>query len=333
MRKVQFLLLALGIGVLAWLVHRVGIRALADNLHMVGLGFFAVIACELVIDAFNTLGWRFTIQPKIRPPYWRLYFVRQAGTAVNQVTPTATLGGEMLKAMLLRPAVPINAGLASVIAAKASFVLGQAALILVGLLTVFKRLELDREVKVAAIAGFGLTVVAVLFFVLLQRRGLFASIEALGRKAGLRLAWLSRLVEKTTKLDLQLRSFYREHPGEFVRSIAAHFVAQVVGVLQIYVLLRALGLYADLPTCLAIEAFSLVIDLPLFLVPGKVGLQEGGKVLIFVALGFTAATGLTVAVVLRLNQLAMVAAGLGSLAYFHFLEAPMNAPARMARAD
>src|SRR5262249_19248208 len=61
-------------------------------------------------------------------------------------------------------------------------------------------------------------------------------------------------------------------------------------------------------------SFSLLIDGALFFVPGQVGAQEGGKVLIFTALGFTATTGLTVGVALRLNQVALILLGLATLA-------------------
>ena len=45
---------------------------------------------------------------------------------------------------------------------------------------------------------------------------------------------------------------------------------------------------APLMTCLAIEAFAIVVDSAMFFVPARVGVQEGGRVLIFTALGMSA---------------------------------------------
>jgi len=46
---------------------------------------------------------------------------------VNLATPTASVGGEPLKAYLVRDRVPLDLGLASVVADKTSMVIGQAA--------------------------------------------------------------------------------------------------------------------------------------------------------------------------------------------------------------
>jgi hypothetical protein len=93
--------------------------------------------------------------------------------------------------------------------------------------------------------------------------------------------------------------------------------------MQLWFILGALGIGASLTTCLALEAASLTIDAATFFVPGRVGVQEGGRVLVFSALGFGAATGLAVAVVVRLNQLAVSAVGLAAFAYFSFSSAPL----------
>jgi hypothetical protein len=42
-------------------------------------------------------------------------------------------------------------------------------------------------------------------------------------------------------------------------------------------------------TCLAIEAFALVLDWAAFWVPGRIGVQEAGRVLVFTTFGLSAA--------------------------------------------
>ena len=59
--------------------------------------------------------------------------VRLAGEAVNLVTPTAAVGGDLLKAYLLRPGVALREGLASVIADKTTSVVSQVLLLLIRL--------------------------------------------------------------------------------------------------------------------------------------------------------------------------------------------------------
>jgi hypothetical protein len=61
-----------------------------------------------------------------------------------------------------------------------------------------------------------------------------------------------------------------------------------------------------------------VLDSAAFLVPGRIGVQEAGRVLVFTTFGLGAATGLAVAVIVRLNQLAVAGIGLAAFAALSF---------------
>jgi len=53
-----------------------------------------------------------------------------------------------------------------------------------------------------------------------------------------------------------------------------------------------------------------LVSLVSFVVPGSLGVQEGGKVLIFAALGLPVAAGVTVGTACRVNNILNVAIGL-----------------------
>jgi len=61
---------------------------------------------------------------------------------------------------------------------------------------------------------------------------------------------------------------------------------------------------------LAIEVLSITIDGILFVIPAKIGTQEGGKVLIFTLLGLPPTQGLAFGLVRRVRELAWAAVGL-----------------------
>lgn len=313
-RTLQLALVAGGIALFAWLVHRIGVTQLAADLQGFGVAIFAVIAFELAIDACNTLAWR-CILPASRPiGFWRLYWVRQAGVAINQLTPTATVGGEVAKTMLLRSLLPGATVAASLVAARMSYALGQAALVLLGLSAVLGRIRDVPDLGAAVVIGFAVTVGGVLGFVFLQQRGIFATVVATARRLGLGGALVERLERGGAALDTQLTAFYRERPGAFAGSVAWHVVGQLIGLLQLAFILAMLGVPVSLATCLAIEAFALVLDSAAFLVPGRVGVQEAGRVFVFTTFGLSAATGLATAVIVRLNQLAVAGIGLAAFA-------------------
>jgi len=313
-RMVQIGLVAAGVVLFGTLVRKVGIDRLVADLRGFGFAIIGVVAFELIIDACNTKAWQKTLPRNAPLGFWLLFWVRQAGVAINQLTPTATVGGEVVKAVLLRPrlAVPITA--ASLVAARMSYALGQAVLVLLGLSAILGRTRHAPELAHAIVVAFLLTVSGVLGFVWLQRRGIFATAIASVQRLGIMSAMFQRIQTGGAALDGHLVDFYRDRPRAFATSVLWHLVGQVVGLLQLSFILAALGIPTSIATCLAIEAFALVLDSAAFLVPGRIGVQEAGRVLVFTTFGLGAATGLAVAVIVRLNQLAVAALGLAAFA-------------------
>jgi uncharacterized protein (TIRG00374 family) len=315
MKKLPLLFLAAGLICLLLLIRGIGLSTLLNNLRQISWCVLLVIAAELMGDVLNTRGWRFLFPSRERSvPFSILYGVRLAGVAVNAVTPTAMVGGEVLKALLLQRYLPLSDSLAAVISDKLSLMLGQALLILVGLFAFLHRLVLPPAVKATLVVTFLLLVLGSLLFLRVQQNGLFAWLFRLAERFGLSPTTLVGLRAQAATIDGKLASLHTTRSPDFVMSILFHFLAQGFGALQIFLLLFWLAIPTDFFTCMAVEAFSLLLDGALFFVPGQVGTQEGGKVVIFAALGFTATTGLTVGVALRLNQVVMILLGLGTLA-------------------
>lgn len=75
-----------------------------------------ILIPSLIMYVIEAYGWRMVLGPSAQAvPFWRLLAIRTAGEVVNMTTPTAYLGGEPLKAYLLKSYnVPIAEGAASV---------------------------------------------------------------------------------------------------------------------------------------------------------------------------------------------------------------------------
>jgi uncharacterized protein (TIRG00374 family) len=138
-----------------------------------------------------------------------------------------------------------------------------------------------------------------------------------GRQIG---RWTARAA---ATLDARLRAFHSERPGALAAVVAWHCAGQLASLAQLWFVVRALGVDVTVATCLAVEAACLVVDAATVLVPGRIGVHEGGRVLVFSALGLGAATGLAVALVIRVTQLAVAATGLAAFAYFSWTSAPL----------
>lgn len=314
----QVSLVVVGVALFASMVHSIGPERLLNDLRGFGLAIIGVIALELGIDAGNTMAWRKTLPPNAPIGFGLLFWVRQAGVALNQVTPTATVGGEVAKAVLLRSRLPMATTAASLVAARMSYALAQAIVVLAGLASVFANLHTPPGLGLAMVGGFLLISSGVLTFLWLQRRGIFVTLVAVARRFGFTGRLSERLHAGGAALDAQLVELYRDRPAAFAESVGWHVGGQAIGVLQLFYILAALDVPTPLTTCLALEAFAIVLDSAAFLVPARIGVQEASRVLAFTALGLSAATGLATAVIVRVNQLAVAGIGLAAFGWLTF---------------
>jgi uncharacterized protein (TIRG00374 family) len=127
--------------------------------------------------------------------------------------------------------------------------------------------------------------------------------------------WVERFQHGLGRVDEHLQELYRARPSDFVASVMLGLAGLGVGVVQIWLMMGWIGLTPDWLSSLTIEAFSVLVSFVSFAIPGSLGIQEGGKLLIFAALGLPVSAGVSVGVAFRLNNLANLAIGLAVFAW------------------
>jgi len=254
--------------------------------------------------AVDTLGWRYAFISN-PPPYLRMLAARTAGEAVNIVTALGSVGGEAIKVWLLRPAVPYDESVPSVVIAKTTSTLAQTLLLVVGLILAVTTLTVHRDVIWAMLGLLGVELLLVGGFVVTQVAGLV-------RRAGRLLAW-SGLIENASAaedLDARLRRYYRENWPRFGLSVAFHFGGWLLGALEVLVMLHVLDIPVSIATATVIEAVGSGVRFASFLVPGSLGVLEGANTGVFAALGLGASVGLAFSLVRRARQGVWIGIGL-----------------------
>jgi uncharacterized protein (TIRG00374 family) len=268
----------------------------------------AILLCFpiVLVTLFDTLGWRFAFS-RNRVGIATLVPVRLAGEAFNLATPTAALGGEAVKTWLLRGRVPTDEAVSSVIVAKTTITIGQGLLLLLGVVLAWTSLPADSGILRAMEWLVALEVMALTGFIVVQVRGLAARSGRLLARVG-----ISRFEGHATlgRIDAGLAAFYRERPGRLMLSIACHFVAWLLGALEAWLILWFLGTPVSLVTATVIEAFGTGIRFATFLVPGSVGVLEGGYAATFAALGLGSTAGVSFSLVRRIREAVWTAIGL-----------------------
>ena len=207
---VRVALLVLGLVTLMGLVVHIG----PDRIYRAGASLGAVGVAVMLLPStvmylLDCLGWRFTLgQYAVAVPFSQLFVIRTAGELVNATTPTAYLGGEPLKAHLLKQySIPIVESLASVIVAKTTMTIAQIVYILLGIGLGVWMLFPSRSTPAdtASILAATLSVTLLLFgtalFILIQRRGLFTVLFGTLERCRIRVAALETRRERLLALD------------------------------------------------------------------------------------------------------------------------------------
>jgi uncharacterized protein (TIRG00374 family) len=316
----RYLLLVLGLLTLVLIVWHIGpgrIYGAASQLGPVAL--LIMLIPSVIMYVVEAYGWKVTFGPSAKDiPFWRVFAIRTAGEVVNMSTPTAYVGGEPLKAYLLkRHNVPMVDGLASVVIAKTTMTIAEVLFILLGIALAFWTIGADGssgQTVAAALLSVGLLLFGTAAFGFVQRRGLFTWLLEFLRKIGLKIGYLEAREEKLRSLDRTILEFYTHNRPAFYSSIGFFLLGWMAEALEVYVIISYLGGPAMAHSAISIGALSVFIKGGTFFIPGSLGAQDGGNLLLLNAFGYSDVTGITFALLRRFRELIWIAIGLLCLA-------------------
>lgn len=315
----RYFLLAIGLLFFGLIVWQIGPGSIYDAVSRIGPATLLIILIpSVVMYSIEAFGWRIVLRTSAQAlPFWRVFTIRSAGEVVNMTTP-GYVGGEMLKAYLLtKYNVPIKEGAASVVIAKTTMTIAEAFYILTGITLTFWILGVAgsaTQTIIAALVSAGLLVFGVAGFVFVQRRGLFATILSLVKKLGLRIRALQANEDHLHSIDQTILNFYSHHHRVFFTSTSVYFLGWIAEALEVYTIIYFLGGPASLLPTIAIGALAVFIKGSTFFIPGSLGAQEAGYLVLLNAFGYSDVLGVTFALVRRFRELVWIGIGLLCLA-------------------
>jgi uncharacterized protein (TIRG00374 family) len=307
-RTRQALSLVLGIAILAFVLVRVGRdQALVTAARALGWPFLLICLPYALVMAIDTLGWRYAFSVD-RVPFVRLMAARIAGEALNVVTAVAPVGGDALKVWLLRPQVPYQESVASVIIAKTTITIAQALFLLLGIGLAWA-LQADSRLVVGMLWLLLVEAVCTGGFFLVQFAGLLTRGARLVTRFG-----AAQALASAEHVDRTLQHYSRRHWRRFSLSIMFHLLGWILGVLEALLIMRVLGIHASAAVAALIEALGSAVRFATFFVPGSLGALEGANTAAFGMLGLGASAGLAFSLVRRGRQIVWIGIGLVVLA-------------------
>ena len=312
--------LGLGLALLAGLALTVGLIAyqgageVFGTLSTLGWGLLPLVLVHAAQLLFCALGWRPLISRGAARPIFRLMRIRWIREGTNSLLPLGHIGGEIIGArMLAFQGLSGDRAGASVVVDLTTEVATQLLFTLAGL-ALLTRADLGGSGIAGLALGLAGAAVLLAAFVVSQRLGVFKLIEkALGRVAD-KTRWLS--LGGVKGLHEAIQAIHR-NPLALAESASWHLLAWMIGSLEVWLALHFMGVAIGWRDAFILESLGQAARSAGFVVPGAIGVQEGGYMLFGAMLGVPPEAGLALSLAKRLRELIF---GLPAVAHWQYVE-------------
>lgn len=321
-----YLLAAGGAALFTLLLIRQGAPHVITAFASAGWWIAAVAIYHLAIPVFlDAIAWWALFPKSGRLSLWQLFWMRWIGESVSTLVPSATVGGDVVRARLAAlHGTPIPTAAASVLVDITLGVFVQIVFTLLGLglmVAVTGRQGFVRPTLIGAVIG----ILAIIGFYVVQRLGMFRFIGKMISRLANADDWHS-LVHSGHTLDEAIRRLYARRRGVITCCVATA-TSLILGSGEIWIALYALDLRATLVNAMILQSMVLTIRSVVFPVPGALGVQEGGYVLVGNLLGIPGDAAFALSLIARVRELIL---GIPGLVAWQLIEARRVLRARSA---
>lgn len=291
-----------GLSLALALIAYQGIGPVSHAVAAAGWGLLVLAAYHLFPMVCSALGWRAVLRKQWQGTLGSFLHARWIREHVAHLLPVLQVGGEVVGARMLtfRGAAAGVAGGSVVVdltlEAATQFlftVLGLAILVSSG----------DHPLLVRWVL-IGLLIAASLLagFLLAQHRGLFLWIERQFERVAEHSQRLS--LGRIENLHETILSLYRDRTG-VLAGCCYHFLCWVLGAGEVWLALYFMGHPVTLSEAVMLESLGEALRSAAFAIPGQLGVQEGGYMLLGALVGLSPDLGLALSLVKRVRILAL----------------------------
>ncbi len=254
----------------------------------------------------------------VAAPMREAILARWVGESANSLMPGGQIGGPVLMARHLSlRGMPLPDAVATVTVSTTLQTFAQIGFALYGvsLLGAHATHISESTLRTSSLIASAFLAVQIGGFYLLQRRGFFSKLlRAAARFVGKRdwSDWMSH----AQAIDAAVEVTYRRSTA-VAASFGLSLIGWLVGTVEVYWILQLLGSPVSWSDALMLESVGQAIRGAAFAIPGALGVQEGGYLLLGSLVGLHAETGLALSLAKRARELLL---GLPGLVYLHWAE-------------
>ncbi len=307
--------LCLGLGLLSFLLYQTDLSSLGQHVLSLGaLGLLVVLLTYFLAFAADSLSWQLAIPSVGLNARWltRLFIVRMVGEAWNNITPLAGMGGEPVKAVLLKRyhGLGYREAAASLLLARTTNLIALLPFLGIGFWLLLGDPRIASTYGLLAAMGLAALATGVVLLYLVQRLRLssLAGTRVVRSRLGSRL---SHGLKHIKDIDERLVEFYTRAPQRFAGALALAIFNWALGAVELFWVMWFVGEPISFADAWIIEAVAQLVRVGTFFIPASIGAQEGILVVIVGALTGNPVLGLAVALIRRVREALWIAAGLG----------------------
>jgi putative membrane protein len=310
MTKTSAWLLSLGILLFAGVLVSQGLPAIMATLARAGWGLLLVALFHLLpllLDAaaicvlFEQGLSRGTLRDSV--------LARWVGESANSLMPAGQIGGPVLMARhLANHGMPMADAVAAITVSTTLQTFAQIAFALIGVVLLGTLAGGSLDLRTTALIASAFLAVQVGGFYLVQRRGLFSKLMRAARRISGNRDW-SHWVNRAQAIDLAVQGTYRRN-GPVTSSFLLSLVGWLVGTGEVYLITLMLGTPVSWRDALLLESLGQAIRGAGFAIPGALGVQEGGYLLLAPLAGLAPDAALALSLAKRARELLLALPGL-----------------------
>ncbi len=323
MKKITYISGLLGLIVVIALILQQNGTAILGAFDRAGWALLWLIPFHALPLILDVLGWRLLVSPfdsarPYRASIGTLFWIGAVREAFNRLLPVANIGGEIIGIRMMKwQGIPGAAATAGIVVEVLLTLLNQYLFTALGiLLMIALTQQIDTLTSILWALVASLPVPVALFF-LLHHGQIFSRLENLAEKLlGGRTKLMELINGKGQLLDQDIRSLCRQ-PWRLLAAGGWQLAGLIAGSFETWLGLELLGFPISVWEAIAIEAVTQALRHIIFIVPGGLGVQEGGLVLFGSLIGVPPDASLALSLVKRIREIGF---GLPALAGWHRAE-------------
>lgn len=319
-RKVKIirdLLFVAGILVLSWMVYKVGIGNIWENIKDTGWWFFAIVGIWAIVYTFNGLAFHVILRggngaEKIS--LLRKIKLMISGFAINSMTPVGLLGGEPYKIFELKEYVGIDRATSGVLLSTmmhflAHFIFWMASVPI--FIFVVPVIPLGIKILLWGVVLGALLLTYWTFTVfrkglIHQALGVASQIPFVKKKVR---AYKAEHAERIEVMDGLMAELFANRKKDFFLALSFEVIARFLSSIEIMFMAIPIGYSLSFFDSVIVAAFSSLFANILFFSPMQLGTREGGFGIAFSMLTIPLGVGVYVGLITRIREMFWIMIG------------------------